>query len=136
MNRPWWALAANGCQHSRTRWFTKKRNGTSENLCSNEWSSPDVNPGSTTDLDHDHREREDIRLLAKFSPIDQDLRCNPSYTVPVLAWGAPYRIQVLSDHGETTICDTCTASDVHKDVLLVGYQYASGKTIKNDHVPP
>ena len=81
---------------------------------------------SATDLDRDHREREDIRLLAKCSPIGQDLRCNPPCTVQVLIWSVPYRIQVLSDYGETTICDQRTAGYVHKDIWLVGCQYFSG----------
>ena len=69
-----------------------------------------------TDLNHDHRERKDIRFLAKCPPVCQDLRCNPPHTVTVLVWSVPHRIQVLSDHGETTICDQCAAGDVHKDV--------------------
>jgi len=79
-----------------------------------------------TDLDCDHREREDIRLLAKCPLIGQDLRCNPPRTVAVLVWSAAYRIHVLSDHVETTICNPCTAGDVYKDTWLVGCQHASG----------
>ena len=92
--------------------------------------------GSATDLNHDHREREDISLLAKCPLIGQDLRCNPPRTVPVLVWSAPYRIQIPSDHGKTTICDHCMTGGVHKDVRLAGCQYAGGETIKNDGVPP
>ena len=106
------------------RRFVIKRSGTSENLCSNQWSSPNVNPEPATDLNRDHREREDIRFLAKCPPIGQDLRCNPSRTVALLVWNAPYRIQILSDHSDTTICDHCVAGGVHKDVQLVRYQYA------------
>ena len=54
--------------------------------------------------------------------------------MPVLVWSTPYRIQVLSDHGETTIRNPCTAGDVHKDVWLVECQYTSGKTIKNGRI--
>jgi len=92
--------------------------------------------GSATDLNCDHREREDIRLLAKRPPVGQDLRCNPPCTVLVLVWSVPYRIRILSDYGETTICDQRTAGYVHKDIWLVGCQYVSGKTIKNDRVLP
>jgi len=70
----------------------------------------------TTDFNHDHRERKDIRLLAKCPTIGQDLRRHPPHAVPVLVWGPPYRIQALSDHGETTICDDCMPGGVHKDV--------------------
>jgi len=91
---------------------------------------------STTDLNCDHREREDIRLLAECPQIVQDLRCNPPCTVPVLVWSASYRIHVMSDHGETAIRDHCMAGVVHKDIRLVGCQYASGKPIKNDRIPP
>ena len=69
-----------------------------------------------TDLDHDHREREDIRLLAECPPIGQDLRCHPSPTVHVLVWGPLYRIHTLGDQGETAICDHRMAGGVHKDV--------------------
>ena len=92
--------------------------------------------GSATDLNHDHCEREDIRLLAECPPIVQDLRCNPPRTVSVLIWNAPDRIQVLSDNGKAAIHDHRMAGAVHKDVRLVGCQYASGKPIKNDGVPP
>jgi len=69
-----------------------------------------------TDLDHNHREREDVRLLAERPPIGQDLRCHPPRTVAALVWDALYRIQALGDHGETTICDHRMAGGVHKDV--------------------
>ena len=83
-----------------------------------------ISTESATDLDNDHREREDVRFLAKCPPIGQDLRCNPSRTVTVFVWNAPYRIQVLSDHSDTTICDHRVAGGVHKDVQLVRCQYA------------
>ena len=91
---------------------------------------------SATDLNYDHCEREDICFFAECPPIVQDLRCNPARTVPVLVWSAPHRVQILSDHGETTIRDHCMASGVHKDVRLVECQYASGNRTKNDGVPP
>jgi len=94
---------------------------------------------STTDLNRDHREGEDIRLPAECPPIVivQDLRCNPPCAVPILIWSAPDRIQVLSDNGQTTIRDHRMTSDVHKDVRLVsGCQHASGKSIKSNRVPP
>ena len=34
-----------------------------------------------------------------------------------------HRVEVLSDHGETKVCDPCTAGGVHKDVPLVGCRY-------------
>jgi len=136
VGRPWRTLTTDGCQHNRVRWFVVERNGASENLCSNQRGSPDVNPECATDLNHDHREREDIRLLAECPPIGQDLRCDPPHTVPVLVWSAPYRIHVSGDHGQTTIRDQRMTGGVHKDVRLVGCQCASDKTIKNDRVPP
>ena len=69
-----------------------------------------------TDLNHDHRERKDIRLLAECPPIGQDLRCDPPHVVPVFLWGPPYRVHALGDHGETTFCDHRMAGGVHKDV--------------------
>jgi len=137
MDWPQRTLTANGRRHSRARWFVVKRNGVSEDLCSDESSSPDVNPKSATDLNHDHREREDIRLLAECPPIVQDLWCNPPCTAPILFRSAPYRIQVLGDHGETAIRDHRMAGGVHKNVRLVsGCQHASGNPIRNDRVPP
>ena len=91
---------------------------------------------SATDLNCDHREREGIRFLTKCPPVGQDLRCNPPCTVLVLVWSVLYRIQILSDYGEATICDQCTAGYVHKDIWLVGCQYVSGKTMKNDRLLP
>jgi len=69
-----------------------------------------------TNLNHDHREREDVRLLAECPPIGQDLLCHPPRTVPVLVWGPLYRIRALGDYGETTVCDHRMAGGVHKDV--------------------
>ena len=60
-----------------------------------------------TNLNCDHRKRENIRFLAICPPIIQDLWCNPSY-----------RIRVLSDHGETKVGDPCATGGVHKDVRL------------------
>jgi len=74
---------------------------------------------SATDLNYNHREREDIRFLAECPPIVQDLWCNPSCTVPMLIWSTPHRVQVLNDHGETTIRDHRMAGGVHEDVRLV-----------------
>jgi len=56
MDRPWRTLTANDRRYSRAGWFVVKRNGASEDLYSNESSSPDVNPKSATDLNDDHRE--------------------------------------------------------------------------------
>ena len=48
--------------------------------------------------------------------IFQDLRRDPSYTVPALVRTAPYQIQVLSDHCETKIGDPSMAVCIHKDI--------------------
>ena len=34
-----------------------------------------------------------------------------------------HRLEVLSDHGETEVCDPCTTGSVYKDIPLSGCQY-------------
>ena len=54
-------------------------------------------------LNHDHRKRKNIRLLAKCS-LCQDLRCSLSRGVTTLVRGLD-GIQILSDCGEAEIRD-------------------------------
>ena len=73
------------------------------------------------DLDHDHREREDIRFLTAL-PLVQNLWCGPSQGVAVLTRSAPYGIDVLSDLSEAEIRDACTTGVFHENVELVRCQ--------------
>jgi len=41
----------------------------------------------------------------------------------VLTRGGPHGIQVLSNHGEAEIGDTCMTGIIHKDIRLVECQY-------------
>ena len=71
--------------------------------------------------------------------IHRRITLSPSTDVLLVAWRTVElleRLRALSDVGGTTIRDHRVAGGVHKDVRLVGCQYASGKTIKNDHVLP
>jgi hypothetical protein len=61
----------------------------------------------TTYLDHDHRERENVRFLAICPLLDKDLWSSPSRGVT----------------SKAKIRDACTAGVIHKNVWLVGYQY-------------
>jgi len=71
-----------------------------------------------TYLDHDHRERENVRFLAIFPPL-QDLWRSPSWGVAVTTRSARFRIQISSDRSEAKIRDACTTRVIHKDVGLV-----------------
>ena len=78
-------------------------------------------------LDHDHCEREDVRLLAICS-LAQHLWCSPSWGVTTMTRDALLGIQVLSDHRETKIHDARGAgvAVVYKSVrLIVKCQYGS-----------
>ena len=73
-------------------------------------------------LNHDHRERENVRFLA-ICPTLQDLWCSPPRSVATLTRGTLDRIQVLSDCSEAEIRNACIAGVVHQDVWLISYQY-------------
>jgi len=73
-----------------------------------------------TCLDHDHRERENVRFLAGFTPV-QDLWRSPSRGVSMLTRGGPHGIHVLSDRSQTKICNSRSTGVVHKDVWLARY---------------
>ena len=75
-------------------------------------------------FDHDHCEREDVRLLA-VCPLIQDLWRSPSRGVTTMTRNALLRVQVLSDRRETKIHDARNARAVYKDVRLVECQYGS-----------
>jgi hypothetical protein len=70
-----------------------------------------------TCLDHDHCERENVRLLAIYSPV-QDLRRSPPRGAAMLTRGGLDRIQVLSDRSASEIRDACMTGVVHEDVWL------------------
>jgi hypothetical protein len=82
---------------------------------------------STTYLNHDHRESENVRFLAMY-PLVQNLWRSPPRTVTMLTRGTPYRIWVLSDCGEAKIRETRMARVVHKDIHLAECQ-CGGETI-------
>jgi len=77
---------------------------------------------SVTCLDHDHRERENVRFLA-IRPLLQDLRRSPPRGVAVMTRRARYGIHILSDCSEAEIRDACMTGVVHKDVRLVECQH-------------
>jgi hypothetical protein len=75
------------------------------------------NRSSVTCLDHDHRERENIRFLAMCPPV-QNLWCSPSRGVTMLMRDTLYGVQVSSDRSEAKVRETCMTGVVHKDVWL------------------
>ena len=85
---------------------------------------------SATDLNCNHRERENISFLAIRRPAVQNLWRDPSCTVADLGGSALGQIQVLSDHCDTKICDLCTTGDVHDDIRLAERQYGDEKGSK------
>ena len=82
-----------------------------------------ANSPFVTYLDHDHRERENIRLFTIRPYIIQDLGRSPSRGMALIARGTLYGIRVLGDRSETKICDPCMAGGIHKDIWLDTYQY-------------
>ena len=88
-----------------------------------------------TYLDHDHRERENVRLLAMFPFLFQDLWCSPSRSVALTTRGAPYRIQILSDPSKTKIRDPRAARGIHKDIWLDTCQYGGNAGLEQPRTP-
>jgi hypothetical protein len=87
----------------------------------------DLNNQFLTYLDHDHRERENVRFFAICPLLVQDLWRNPSRGMTVVSRGASHGIQVLSDRSKTKIRDPCVAGGIHKDIWLDACQ-CGGKT--------
>ena len=85
-----------------------------------------------TYLDHDHRERENIRFLGTW-PFIQDLWRSPPRGVPMVMRSTSYGIQVLSDCSEAKIHNARVTGVVHKDVWLVGYQYCGEMRLKTTY---
>ena len=80
-------------------------------------------------LNHDHRERENVRFLAICLTL-QDLRCSPSRSVATLTRGTLDRIQVLSGRSEAEISDACISGAIHQDIWLISYQHNSKARLK------
>ena len=53
----------------------------------------------------------------------------------VFGWSASHRIQVLSDHRKTKVCDPCTPHNVHEDVRLVVRQYSDETRLSTTAYP-
>ena len=85
-------------------------------------------------FDHDHCEREDVRLLA-VCPLIQDLWRSPSRGVTTMTRNALLRVQVLSDRRETKIHDARGTGAVYKNVRLVECQYGSEMRSKSLRTP-
>ena len=67
-------------------------------------------------LDHDHRQRENIRFFAICPLLVQNLWRSVSRGVTSIIHSALYGIQVLSDCSKTKIGDSCTIRGIYKDV--------------------
>ena len=76
-------------------------------------------------LNHDHRERENVRFLAMLS-FNQYFWCSPSWGETTLTLDTPYGIRVLSHHSEAKVRDTRITRVVHEDVWLDTCQYSGG----------
>ena len=79
-----------------------------------------------TYLDHDHRERENIRFLAGI-PSFYDFWCGPSRSVTPLVRRVSYGMRVLSDNSDAKIRQPCmrgTFNNVHKNIHLVGRKWS------------
>ena len=93
---------------------------------------------SVTYFNHDHRKGENVRLLA-ISPPFQNLWCSPSRGVVMLRGDTLHGIQVLNDHGDAKIRDSCMAGVVQEDIHLGRYQWECetrfGETTHSLEVP-
>ena len=69
-------------------------------------------------LDHDHRERENIRFFTVYPLLVQDLWRSPSRGVTLIIRVTSNGIQVLGDLGKTKIRDPCMAVGIHEDIWL------------------
>ena len=119
------ALALHYCCNSHEPRNTTKRNLASEYLhalirrtVSHRFT---LNKSSMTHLDHDHRKRENVCLLAVFI-LDQHLWRSPSHGAAILIRSAPYGIWAPGDLREAKIRDVCVAGVFYEDIRLVGYQ--------------
>ena len=127
MCRPRRALALHYCCHGYELRNTTKRNLASEYLHAlirrgvSQHFTPNRSP--VMYLDHDHREGENIRLLAVFL-LDQHLWRRPLHGAAILIRSAPYGIWAPGDLRETKIRDVYVAGIFHKDIRLVGCQCA------------
>jgi len=93
---------------------------------------------SVTYLDHDHRERKNVRFLAR-RPRAQHLWRSPSRGVALLKRGALDGFQVLSYRSEAKIRDACVTRVVHKDIRLVECQHGGEtrfRTVTYSHEVP
>ena len=68
-----------------------------------------------TYLDHDHRERENIRLFARYTPPVQDFGCSPPRSPTWCYTGCLDGALILR---EAEICYTRAAVSAHHDVRL------------------
>ena len=135
---PWRTPALRYVQYSHGRWFITERNCAGEYLY---WYKTTVSQNCTrgrssmTYLNHDHRKRKNVRLLAKCS-LCQDLWRSPSRGVTTSMCGALDGIQVLSDCGEAEVRDERITRVVHKDIWLAGCQCGGKKKTQSSRIPP
>jgi len=80
-----------------------------------------------TYLDHDHRERENIRRFGICSLLGQDLWRSPSRGMTLIIQDKSCGIRILSDGSQTKVRDPRTTGSVHKDIWLLTCQF-SGTT--------
>ena len=73
---------------------------------------------SVTHLNHNHRERENVRFIAIF-PLVPNLRRDPPHREAILNRSTPHRMRVFGDLRETKVRDAYVTRVFHKDVGLV-----------------
>ena len=83
-----------------------------------------------THLDHDHRERENVRLLAVCPLLGQDLWRSPSCGMTLIIQDNSHGIQAMSDRSQTEIGDPRMTSLVHEDIWLLGCQSSGTKGLR------
>ena len=90
--------------------------------------SQSPNNPSTTHLDHNHREGENIRSLAICPLLVEYLWRSPSCDMDIIlvVWIVSHRIQALNDRRKTKIRDPWVAGRINKDIWLDTRQWYNG----------
>ena len=89
----------------------------------------DANNPFLTYLDHDHRERENVRFFAICLLVQDLWRC-PSHAMTMIIRITSHGVEVLGDPSETKIRDPRMVGGIHEDVWLDISQYSGERGLE------